>query len=179
MIEIDMNVKGLEEVQSRLEEVAEVAIMLKGVDLLDVQRETVKDQEKNITNNYLLSMLKKTGRDFVSPDDSLYGKISRAFIEEFDIRWNEETAKIKPLRGRGMNAAYKGLIAAMQEYMKYVSYHIEHQIGTRGTGLKPLSEKYKKWKMKTVGFLEIGKLTGELIKNLNPSGPTSRMKIIK
>jgi hypothetical protein len=64
-----------------------------------------------------------------------------------------------------MQAAGRSWKAAMGWYMSTVASNIKYQWAPGG--LKPLNPTYKAWKLRNYGFTTIGKLTGQLLENLD------------
>jgi len=167
MLRIEMEAEGLEEMQVRMKALKKLGSVFKGVNLNPVQRVHNADA----SNDEILEHLKRTGRDFVTLDSADAEKVAQAYIDEFERLWDVDKGKDPQKRANNIDA--RGLKNAMKEYMRIVSNNIDNQ-KTHDGYLEPLSEEYAKWKQKKFGFTDpIGKAYGELLKNLNPTGPSA------
>ena len=104
----------------------------------------------------------------------LKGKALKAYAEKAGSKVNSYDDNEKWSK----QTASAVLRACMKMYMDIVVDHIKKQFAPGG--VKPLSEKYEPEKRRAVGFsYPIGKRTGQLLENLDPTNAAGRMKLEK
>lgn len=136
--------------------------------------------DANINNAAIMTALMKQDRDFFSPDKEMIDRVQLAMIEAMEkeiVKLRDQTAmfdkKGKPLAQKSEKAAANkiamaGLFAGMEVVKEVISTRIDNQETVGGGSPAELSPSYEAWKQKKVGFITIGKLTGQLLDNLAP-----------
>lgn len=196
-IELSMKAEGLEEIKSILDQLSKVGSEYRGVRLNGIKRTENADND----NGEILEWLKESGRDFVSVSSEDAEKIAQVAVDELEDRTSKALKRAQRAAGKGLKGAErksamaavttfeKGenwsrqtaaavLKVAMKEYMEIVQKRIENQDPASGE-LKPLSPRYREWKEKNYGFDTIGKLTGQLMDNLDPATSEKAIKVFK
>ena len=146
---------------------------------------------ENVDNSTILRGLAAQGRDFVTQSDRDIAEMEHAFVVEVERRAGALLASL-PAKdaGKALKTALKAssiddkeasaiagasFIAAMKRWMDQVASRIDRQ----DTNVPPfngeLTPRYAEEKRRRTGgwIKPIGKLTGQLLENLNASGPAA------
>ena len=201
MIELQMEVLGLDSFAEFIAELAGLPSHYSGVSLAPIPR-----AESKSDNSKIMNYLAESGRDFKAMRGSQVEQMEVASANELQRRLDVQTKKMARalgkkhgMKGRELTAFaasmqgmmnFKGddkwgrqaqgamLKAAMEKYMEMVTDNIEEQRAMGG--VVPLTEDYADYKRKTYGFeTPIGKATGQLLENLDTSISAKNIKLEK
>ena len=181
MFNLSLEATGLELMQEKLKMTAKLGSTVANAELNSVPREEVAGiPETGATNREILDHLLKQKRDFISTYKEEREQIAKAYIKEFEKQWAKHQKPDGNPARRANAIDMAGFRAAMRVYMGIVYNRI---LDGKGFGAfnGTLSEEYAEWKKKAVGFAyPIGKLTEQLLENVNPAGSTTgRIKVNK
>ena len=166
MLDLTVTSTGEKNAQKLCEQVQRIASEYSGVRLTPKRR-----KEGSATNAEIVKSLQAHGRDFFSVDNDVTDAVEKAFAE-----MSQEVLDRIAAQGERGQTARSGKIweAAIKAYMAAVAKRIEDQRTAGGGTPDALDPAYKAWKQRKHGFTTIGKLTGQLLDNLNPSGDVAR-----
>lgn len=175
-IEVTLQSEGMQQVERMVNALSQLGSRVKAVEL------HTRKRKDGATNDTILEALKNTGRDFVSASPADAEKIAQAFVEEVERRLGQEFSKgavvdVWNEKGSGRDLgkfstelSSGAFMDAMKEYMRQVSERINEQRTNNPPFNSELNKDYAKKKMRDVGFILIGKYSGQLLENLNPGG---------
>lgn len=182
MIELSLDTEGVQRLNTLVKVLKRLGAAIAAVELHGIKR-----NDSSADNAEILGWLADQGRDFVTPSDSDIAKIEKAFVAEVERRsgllldsipMKDSAAKLKR---SGIDAqmaseiAGASFIAAIKEWMDQVGDRIDAQKTNNPPFNAQLTPAYEAWKKtKTGGWAyPIGKFTGQLLDNLNSSGPAA------
>lgn len=192
-IELSLKVTGLQAAMKLMQRMHGIPRAYRGVKLSDVER-----TESDAENSIIAEALQKSGRDFFSLRKGDEQHIVAAYDREIQIALDKEARLLAKLErstavgaaaklatfkgaaeGRARGMAGKALRAAMAEYMRLVTQNIEQQ-RTKSGAPRELTEEYAAVKQRRWGFVHpIGKASGQLLENLNPTEAGRNISLIR
>lgn len=161
MISLSIESTGLDEMRRGLAELQAMGSAFSGIELKG------KTRDDGVNNAEILQYQAEMGRDAISLTDGEAEQVAKSFASELKEALQGKVAS------KGSVVAAKALKAAMVEYMKIVTRHIESKSGANGK-FKPLDPDYVQHKINAIGFDDMLKWTGQLLDNLNPDGTSAR-----
>jgi hypothetical protein len=180
--DLSLESEGLGRMHTLLGVLKKLGTAIEAVELHSIRRE-----ESSSENATILMGLAGQGRDFVTQNDSDIAQMEQAFVLEVERRAGALLASLpakdaaKVLKATGIESreasamAGAAFIAAMKKWMNQVADRIDRQ----ETNVPPfngeLTSEYAREKARRTGgwIKPIGKLTGQLLENLNASGPAA------
>jgi len=184
--EISLETEGLERMHTLLGVLKKLGTAIEAVELHSITRNP-SEYESGAENATILLGLAEQGRDFVTQSSHDIAEMERAFVAEVERRAGTLLASLpakdagKVLKASGIESrqasamAGASFIAAMKRWMDQVASRIDRQ----DTNVPPfngeLTPEYAREKARRTGgwIKPIGKLTGQLLENLNASGPAA------
>jgi len=169
MITMSLEADGLKELKPYLRQLAAVGNVVEAVEL------NAKDRADGGPNNAeILQWLDDLTYRFTQTDSSENEQIAEAWVKMFEKL--KHTLKVpkggKESKGKAINVASKSWKEAMRKYMEIVANNINDGNTHGKTVLEPSTVETKQ---REHGFVyPIGKATGQLLDNLNPTGPAQR-----
>jgi hypothetical protein len=180
--DLSLESEGLGRMNTLLGVLKKLGTAIEAVELHSIRRE-----ESSSENATILMGLAGQGRDFVTQNDSDIAQMEQAFVLEVERRAGALLASLpakdaaKVLKATGIESreasamAGAAFIAAMKKWMNQVASRIDRQETNAPPFNGELTPEYAEEKRRRTGgwIKPIGKLTGQLLENLNSSGPAA------
>ena len=146
---------GGESLKELISKMLEAGSAIKSADLRSIPR-----NDTSTENSEILDELKKQNRNFRDTNNKQKEEIAQSFADEIEKAYSQNPD------ANASAVAAKAFLAAMAKYCEIVISNIEEQRIQN----KSLTPAYEAQKIKRFGFAKpIGKASGRLIDNLNPS----------
>jgi hypothetical protein len=184
--DISIEEEGLQEAYNLLQMLQHLGTSISSVELNTIKRKPSPYEDPDVNNTDILEYLADQGRDFVSSNANDLQEMEEAFVNEVERRLGAMLSVVKMAskvarfsnkfggaRKEAASTAGAAFIKMMKVYMEQVADRIDLQDTNNPPFNSELSPEYALVKSRRTGgwIYPIGKLTGQLIDNLNSSGP--------
>lgn len=165
------NVKDLNESAAIITKLSKLT-KIGGVEFLAYDRK----EGTGATNKNILIWLKEQGRNYMDFTEKDLEIVDKSFMKEFNRRFAKIKNKPAQQLEKNLRSVFvSALRAAIFSMIEIIQQRILKEIDFEGRAVEPLSEAYKKLKMKKFGHDAIGIATGQLLDNLNQDNKNVRI----